>query len=134
MKPEMVGDGVERSGVRRSICADQLPFQMRLLLETGACDARARRGSAALHSRSACRRHRSARHGRDRDPAHAQADGFVGVVPLALAEEDQLEAEPFTRAVGHIAGVIPPFGAEVFMFEMIAGKLVLIAGQRLRDR
>ena len=52
-----------------------------------------------------------------------------GVAPmLALAEEDQLEAVAVTVAGVDVAGVIPPFSAEVLVFEVIPGKLVLIAG------
>ena len=47
---------------------------------------------------------------------------------LPLPEENQLKAEPFTVPIHHITRVIPPLGAEVLMLEVIAGKLVLIAG------
>ena len=50
---------------------------------------------------------------------------------LALAEENELEAEPFTMRIRHITRVIPPLGAEVLMFKVIAGKLVTIAGDGL---
>ena len=53
---------------------------------------------------------------------------------LALAEENQLEAVPFTPRTGHIACVIPPFRAKVLMLEMIAGKLIGIAGSASRYR
>ncbi len=61
--------------------------------------------------------------------------GLVFVrVPFALAEKDQFETEPFAPLIRHIARVIPPFGAKIFVFEMIAGKLVTIAGERLAIR
>src|ERR1044072_8740033 len=48
----------------------------------------------------------------------------------ALAEENQLEAEPIALNGPHVAGVVPPLGLEIGMFEMIARKLVAITGQR----
>src|SRR5665213_3997560 len=57
------------------------------------------------------------------------ADVIAGMVALALTEKHQFEAKPFTGGIRHIAGVIPPLGAKVFVFKMIAGKLVAIAGQ-----
>ena len=51
-----------------------------------------------------------------------------------MAEEDQFEAEPFAPLVHHIARVIPPFSAEVFVLEMVAWKLVMVSGQRLVPR
>ena len=44
----------------------------------------------------------------------------VGAPILPLTEENQFESEPFTMRVRHITGVIPPFGAKVLMFEVIA--------------
>src|SRR5664280_2325661 len=60
-------------------------------------------------------------------------DGRVGGVShaLALAEEDQLEAVAVTVPRVHVAGVIPPFAAEIGVLEVVARKLVAVAGQRL---
>ena len=57
----------------------------------------------------------------------------LGVVH-ALAKEDQLETKPFTLRICHITRVIPPFGAKVFVLEVVAGKLVTIARQRVAIR
>ena len=45
---------------------------------------------------------------------------IVYTTTLALAEEHQLEAEARALAVLDIAGVVPPFGPEVRMIEVIA--------------
>ena len=50
---------------------------------------------------------------------------------FTMAEENQFEAEPFTPRGRHITGVIPPFRAEVFVFEVVPGKLVGITGKSL---
>ena len=50
---------------------------------------------------------------------------------LALAEENQLKAVALAVLRLQVAGVIPPFGAEVRVIEMIARKPVAIPRQRL---
>jgi len=55
----------------------------------------------------------------------------VRLTPLAFTEKNQLEAEPFAVPGRHIARVIPPFGAKIWMLEVIPGKLVQIARQGL---
>ena len=57
-----------------------------------------------------------------------------GGFPGALPKENQLEAEPFTPRPRHITRVIPPFRAKIFVFEVIAGKLVRIAGKSFAVR
>src|SRR5581483_5032168 len=54
-----------------------------------------------------------------------------GSAPFALTEENQLETEAFALRRAYVAGVVPPLGAEVGMFEMIARELVAIAGQSI---
>jgi hypothetical protein len=51
-------------------------------------------------------------------------------VVLTLTKEGQLETKPFTINVCHITRVIPPFGAKVFVFEVVSGKLIAITRQR----
>ena len=60
-------------------------------------------------------------------------DGRVGGVALvlALAEEDQFEAVAVTVPGVDVARVIPPLGAEIGVLEVVARKLVAVAGQRL---
>src|ERR1017187_4696644 len=60
-------------------------------------------------------------------------DGGVGGVSLgiALAEEDQFEAVTVPVPGVDIARVIQPFGAEIGVFEVVARKLVHVAGERL---
>ena len=53
------------------------------------------------------------------------------VVTLSFAKEHKLETKPLTIHIRHIARVIPPFGAKVFMFKVVSGKLVAITRQRL---
>ncbi len=59
--------------------------------------------------------------------------GGVGgiVLVLTLAEEDEFEAVAMAVGGMEIAGVIPPFGAEIRVLEMIARELVMVAGERL---
>jgi hypothetical protein len=58
---------------------------------------------------------------------HGPNRRVIGAPILALAEENQLETEPFTSRVHHITGVIPPLSAKVLMLEVIPGKLVVVA-------
>src|SRR6516165_1321006 len=57
----------------------------------------------------------------------------IVILLLALAppEERQLEAVPASLCTAQVAGVIPPFGAEVRVIEVIAGELVAITGEDL---
>ncbi len=54
---------------------------------------------------------------------------IVRLAVLALAEKDQLEAVAVAVAGAHVAGVIPPFGAELRVIEMVTRKLVVVARQ-----
>src|SRR5258708_37955833 len=54
-----------------------------------------------------------------------------GLVTLALAKKYQFEPEPFTIRSRHITRVVPPFGAKIFVFEVVLRKLLAITWQRL---
>ena len=47
-----------------------------------------------------------------------------------MAEEGKLKTEATAVCGVQISGVVPPFGLEIGMIEVIAGKLVTIARQR----
>src|ERR1700682_6160818 len=61
--------------------------------------------------------------------AHVPRLYFSGVAIHALAEKCQLESEAMPVFGLYVAGVIPPFRLEIRMIEVIARKLVAIAGQ-----
>jgi len=65
---------------------------------------------------------------------HRPRRRVCGIMAFALAEKDQLETKPLTIRVCHITRVIPPFGAKVFVFEVVSGKLVTITRQRFAIR
>jgi hypothetical protein len=52
-------------------------------------------------------------------------------MPDPFAKENQFEAVPFARRSVHIARVIPPFRAKIFVFKMIPRKMVVVTKQRL---
>ena len=66
------------------------------------------------------------------DAPHGRVGGVALV--LALAEEDQFEAVAVTVTGVDVARVIPPLGAEIGVLEVVARKLVAVAGQRLTVR
>jgi len=56
----------------------------------------------------------------------------IGFVPaLSLAGEDEFEAVALPVSSVHVARVVPPFGTEIGMFEVIARKVEMVSGQRL---
>ena len=129
MKPEVFRDGVERLiltvPLRLTSC--------RSILAAGRNSPpphRVQRDSSVRQTRNACPSRRSKRHGPDTDPRTAQADLSLDSCRVPpFTKEHQLEAEPFTLRLRHITRVIPPFRAKIFVFEMIPGKLVRIAGK-----
>src|ERR1700730_42790 len=60
---------------------------------------------------------------------HVPAARSCRVAIDTLAKECQLESEAMPVGGFEVAGVVPPFGLEVGMIEMIAGKFVVITGQ-----
>src|ERR1700689_2527862 len=63
------------------------------------------------------------------DVAHIPDFGRLFVAVDAYAEESQFESE--TPAFGgfEIAGVIPPLGLKIGMVEVVAGELIVVAGE-----